>query len=247
MRQCFNLTSLIILFNLPCLASSLTSSFKPSRRDFIAASSSLIVLPRESKPANAGSGSLAEKLSKRDPSVLINSIFNVPPSAQVYPNFMRGSWSVTCKYGGYLFPSQKISRQTLTSNAQIPGFQKCSIVGLSDVGIDSFQYTLSIDETTGLEDRIKTLTTQIDSNLGYSAVQKVLYDNKKPNRISIDFVEYKTKNAERIELFVNGRESESIVQQLDSNIIKDVFVSSEYIRQVTFSTGSEVGIPRQGM
>ena len=67
------------------------------------------------------------------------------------------------------------------------------------------------------------MNTQIDSNLGYSAVQKVLYDNKKPNRISIDFVEYKTKNAERIELFVNGRESESIVQQLDSNIIKDVF------------------------
>ena len=59
----------------------------------------------------SGSKSLAEKLSKRDPSVLINSIFNIPPTVQIYPDFMKGTWKVSCKYGGYLFPSKKISKE----------------------------------------------------------------------------------------------------------------------------------------
>ena len=58
-----------------------------NRRNFITAaassSSSLLVLPLGSTAVAAGGittgNSLAEKLSKRDPSVLINSIFNVPP------------------------------------------------------------------------------------------------------------------------------------------------------------------------
>jgi hypothetical protein len=223
------------------------------RRDFttagVVAGSSLItpfVLSREANaasPIGGGKISLIERLNKHDPAALSNSIFNISPKVQVYPPFMRGSWNVTLAYGGYLFPSQKIPRSRLTTNTQIPGFQKCSIAALSDVGKEVVHYTLNIDETTGLEDRETSLTTSINDHLGYSAVQEVLYSPKaNPNRLSAVFVEYKTTNAERIELFCNGRDSE-LVQTNDNN--NNVFVCSEYIRQVTFSGGSQVGIPRQ--
>eukprot|EP00980_Cylindrotheca_fusiformis_P025274 scaffold13380_cov110-Cylindrotheca_fusiformis.AAC.8 len=220
-----------------------TSSIASSSLIAAGISSSSLFLPKEAASAAAGTMSLATKLSKRDPTVLTNSVFNLPPSVQVYPEFLRGKWKVTCQYSGYLFPSQKITKERLMGNAQIPGFQKCSIATLPDIGKDDepYEYTLSIDETTGLEDRALSLRTQIDANLGYPAVSKVLYNpNNNANRVSIVFDEYRTRNAERIELFVNGRESEYIPET-------EVFVCSEYIRQVTFGTGSNVGIPRQAV
>jgi hypothetical protein len=124
---------------------------------------------------------------------------------------------------------------------------------LSDVGKDTINYVLKIDESTGLEDRITSLKTSIDDHLGYPAVQQVLYNPKSnPNRLSIVFYEYRTTNAERVELFCNGRESELIEQPVSASsdgapntTTRKVFVCSEYTRQVTFGTGSQVGIPRQ--
>ena len=196
-----------------------------------------------SSPAHATSvvsGGLAAKLAARDPSLLSNSVFNVPPSAQVYPDFMRGNWKVHITFGGYLFPSKKISKERLTQNPLIPGFQKCSIAALCDVGKeDAVSYQMIIDPSTGLEDRRSTLSNQINGFLGYSAVKEILYNpTSNPNRLSIDFIDYKTTNAERIELFCNARESASVPDT-------GVFVCSEYLRQVTFGTGSNVGIPRQ--
>ena len=217
-----------------------------NRRDAVLlsiASSGSILLPSDTAEAVGGGGAgggLAFKLSKRDPAALSNSVFNVPPGVQVYPDFLRGEWDISCKFGGFLFPSKKIPRERITANTQIPGFQKCSIAAICDVGKDA-SYRMKIDETTGLEDREYTLKSQIDNYLGYSAVAEVLYNAKaNPNRISIDFIEYKTKNAERIELFCNARESEMVPET-------GVFVCSEYTRQVTFGTGSEVGIPRQAV
>jgi hypothetical protein len=181
---------------------------------------------------------LAAKLASKDPSALSNSVFNVPPTAQVYPEFMRGHWKVQIQFAGFLFPSTKISKQRITQNVLIPGFQKCSIAAICDVGKDA-SYEMRIDPTTGFEDRVATLTSQIQGFLGYDAVQEILYQPKSnPNRISIDFVDYQTKNAERIELFINARDSELVPET-------GVFVCSETMRQVTFGTGTEVGIPRQ--
>jgi hypothetical protein len=215
-----------------------------SRRDLagvVAACSSSVLLTPQPSLAFGGGGGLDSKLSKRDPNVLTNSVFNAPPAAQVYPDFLRGTWDVTCKFAGYLFPSQTISRQRLVDNYQIPGFQKCSIAALCDVGKESVQYQMVIDPKTGLDDRVSTLSNQINANLGYRAVADVVYNVKQnPNRLSVDFVEYRTRNAERIELFCNARESELVPE-------KGLFLCSEYFRQVTFGTGSEVGIPRQAL
>jgi hypothetical protein len=193
--------------------------------------------------ANAGD-SLAVKLSKKDPAALKNSVFNIPPSAQIYPDWMKGSWKVTSKFGGYLFPSQTISRDRLTQDFVIPGFQKCSIAATSDVGLDRVDYEMTILDN-GMEDRRSTLSSQINGYLGYKAVTDVLYDpTSNPNRLSVDFVDYKTVNAERIELFCNGRERQ-LVDNRDDDGTAPIFLHSEYIRQVTFGTGSTVGIPRQ--
>ena len=185
---------------------------------------------------------LASRLVQRDPNLLKNKVFNLPPGPQVYPEWMRGSWQFQSTFSGYLFPSRKISREKLTQDFVIPGFQKCSIAQTADVGKDNVQYSMKIDRTTGWEDRTFNLKQAVNAYLGYSAVNQVLYDARKnPNRISIDFNDYRTVNAERIELFCNARESEEYEDTNGS----PVFVHSEYVRQVTFGTGSTYGVPRQ--
>lgn len=192
-------------------------------------------------PTAVAAEGLGAKLAKKDPAALRNSVFNIPPPAQVYPDWMKGTWTVTSSFRGYLFPSDKIPKETLTRDFDVPGFQKCSIAATCDVGKENVKWTLAIAED-GLEDRQMTLASQVDGYLGYKAVAEVLYDVKaNPNRLSIDFVDYKTINAERIELFCNSRESEEYTRDDGARI----FVCSEYIRQVTFGGGSEVGVPRQ--
>ena len=113
---------------------------------------------------------------------------------------------------------------------------------MADVGKDRVEYLMKIDTPTGLEDRNFNFQQTIDAYLGYPAVNQVFYDARKnPNRISIDFNDYRTANAERIELFCNARESEEYEGADGSNI----FVHSEHVRQVTFGTGSTYGVPRQ--
>jgi hypothetical protein len=190
---------------------------------------------------------LASKLVQRDPSLLRNKVFNIPPGVQVFPTWMRGSWRVHSQFSGYLFPSTRISRDRLTKDFVIPGFQKCSIAQISDVGKEKVEYDFKIYSQNGWEDRKSNFKEAIDAYLGYSSVNEVIYDGKKnPNRISIDFNDYRTINAERIELFCNARESEEYTR--DDGV--QIFVHSEYMRQVTFGTGDTYdplgnGVPRQ--
>lgn len=187
---------------------------------------------------------LAAKLSKRDPTVLRNSVFNVPPSAQVYPDFMRGEWDVTETFSGYVFPSTTIPKSKLIADVQVPGFQKCSIAAISDIGREVTTYRMRIDTSSGLEERKYNLANAIGGHLGYNAVDSVDYDVKSnPNRISISFVPNRTRNAERIELFFNARDSEMVPNPKDENC--RIFVCSEYMRQVTFSLSQEFGVARQ--
>lgn len=200
----------------------------------------------ESAQAISSSEGLAAKLSKRDPAALKNSVFNIPPAGQIYPSFMRGEWEVSLKFSGYIFPSEKISKQSIASNVNIPGFQKCSIAAIADVGRDDTTYRMRIDEKTGLEDRSYSISNSIEAHLGtQNPVQSVVYDpSSNPNRMTINFDRYRTRNAERIELFFNGRESE-LVRGNNDDDDSSIFVCSEYTRQVTFSLSQEFGVARQ--
>lgn len=214
---------ILLLLESISVTTALASTEVLSRRQALvsaaATGASLLSIP---PPAHAAEG-LASKLQKRDPALLKNSVFNVPPSAQVYPKFMRGAtFKVTSKFNGYIFPSEKIPKSRLTQDFEVPGFQKCSIAAICDVGKEVAEYQMKID-AKGLEDRQFTLKSQVDAFLGYPAVAQVLYDApRNPNRISIDFIEYKTRNAERIELFCNARESELYA----NNDEQQVFVCS---------------------
>ena len=217
---------------------------KPSitRRRALLSTGPFLVAPL-AVPSAANAEGLAAKLSKRDAAALKNSVFNIPPSAQVYPKFMKGEWDVSLKFAGYLFPSKTISKDDIVKNVNIPGFQKCSIASIADVGRELTTYRMKIKEN-GTEDRAQTLAETIDAHLGYKAVQDVLYDpSNNPNRISIDFQKNRTRNAERVELFCNARESELVKNP--ANDALDIFVNSEYIRQVTFSLSQEFGVARQ--
>lgn len=187
-------------------------------------------------------GGLAAKLAKRDASVLRNAVFNVPPGPQVYPAFMRGEWNVESRFRGFLFPSSTLPKEKVASDPLVPGFQKCSVAAVCDVGRPVANHRLRIVEKTGLEDRAFDLVESVNAYLGYLAVEDVAYDARaNPNRISIDFVKNRTRNAERIELFCNARESELV----DASPTTKVFVCSEYVRQVTFSLSQEFGVARQ--
>ena len=158
---------------------------------------------------------------------------------------MRGTWDVTMKYRGFLFPSTAIPKDKLVANVAIPGFQKLSIAAVGDVGREVTNYKMSIDQSTGLDDRKVSLSTSINAHLGYEAIRDVIYDAKEnPNRIGLDFVPQRTRNANRIELFCNARESELVPANVSASG-QTVFVCSEYIRQVTFGLSQEFGVARQ--
>ena len=253
-RRLFQFGSLALL----CLASTTTSTVALSlqqqldRRHFVVSAAAAAVNAQATLGLSSSSSSaalamepngLASRLIQRDPNQLRNKVFNVPPAAQIFPPWMRGTWQVESKFSGYLFPSKKISRDRLTQDFVIPGFQKCSIAQTADVGKDQVNYLFKVDEQTGLEDRRHNFKSAIDAYLGYPAVNQVIYDARKnPNRISIDFNDYRTVNAERIELFCNAREFEEYQGSDDGT---PIFVHSEYAKQVTFGTGSTYGVPRQ--
>ena len=217
---------------------SVSTAFDMHRRTLLAAPLTTVIPSIATAMEPAG---LASRLKERDPAALKNRLFNIPPSQQVFTVWMRGSWNIEMSFSGFLFPSKTIPKDTLLRDFGVAGFQKCSIAQIADVGKENVILQKAIDRETGWEDRNFNLRQTIDAHLGYSAVQDVVYDGKKnPNRIGINFVDYRTTNAERIELFCNARESEEYTMDGTS-----YFVHSEYIRQVTFGTGSTVGVPRQ--
>lgn len=218
------------------------------RRDIFGYSSATLAALSAIPPSNAATNTgLAARLSERDASLLKNSVFNIPPSVQTYPSFLLGNWDITMKYRGYTFPSSNIPKEKLVQNVDIPGFQKLSIAMVGDVGKEETKYKLCIDESTKIEDRKASLQTSIAGHLGYDAVREVIYDAREnPNRLSIDFIPQRTRNANRIELFSNARESELVtVPSKSDGVPRNIFVCSEYIRQVTFGLSQEFGVARQ--
>ena len=248
----------MILLSLCCCLSGVAALSSPSpeisRRNALQSSfpaavatpllHQLLLSPETANAASNNAG-LANKLSKRDPSMLKNSVFNIPPGPQLYPEFMHGDFDVTMKFRGFVFPSTSIPKEKVVANVAIPGFQKLSIATVGDVGREVTNYQMSINKSTKLEDRKLSLSSSINAHLGYEAVREVLYDPKdNPNRISIDFIPNRTRNANRIELFCNGRESE-LVSAADSASGQTIFLCAEYIRQVTFGLSQEFGVARQ--
>ncbi|EKX35316.1 hypothetical protein GUITHDRAFT_118549 [Guillardia theta CCMP2712] len=182
---------------------------------------------------------LYKRLEKRDPEALskplMPSIVAIPVAEQVYPDWLEGTWDVSCKFSGYLLPVKQLSKEQIMRDVEIPGFQKLSIALLPDVGSSaSFQKSFRRRaDGKVVEDRQAGFTSLINSYVGSSAVKSVTCTN---DRDSIELIPGKTRNAERIELFSSSRDSEAV---------GDIFVCSDYVRQVTYGLSKQFGVARQ--
>ena len=87
-----------------------------TRRKSISQTTSAILTVSGISPEACSAEGLASKLSRRDPAQLKNSVFNIPPAAQAYPEFMRGDWDVEMRYRGFIFPSTTIPKDKLVAN-----------------------------------------------------------------------------------------------------------------------------------
>lgn len=87
------------------------------------------------------------------------------------------------------------------------------------------------------EDMRFNLASVVDNGLGSKCVEYVDYDaSKDASRASVSFIKGATRNAERIELFLNA---------VDSEFKDDTFVCSTLFRQVTYSLSTQFGVARQ--
>lgn len=165
------------------------------------------------------------------------------------PPRLLGTWRATLSFDGYELPAKDLlSREEIFAEPTVPGLQKCSVALIPDVGKEGVQFQMRwVREKGGAvrEDRATNLRSAIAGGLGYDAIERVEYKadpmlpnpfGVNPNRLSLIFVPGRTLNAERIEIFANAREWEAPSP--------DMFLESEYVRQVTFSS-SRTGVPRQ--
>jgi len=167
-----------------------------------------------------------------------------PPAEARYPDWLEGEWSVEQAFAGYEMPNKDyIPRDVLMAEADVPGFKKLSIASLPDVGKEGVRFTMRwARDAEGIvrEDRTANLNSAIRGGLGYDAIDYIDYKTDQgnpggllgsnagnPNRLKLVFAPGLTKNADRIELFVNAREAEAPSE--------DLFYTSEALKQVTFS------------
>lgn len=196
--------------------------------------------------------SLKARLDAQDTRLLTKPQGMAAPAEAVYPSWLDGEWRASVSFAGYELPAKDlISRNELFAEGKVPGFQKLSVALLPDIGKslgESGPATFPmrwVKDSNGLvrEDREANFRSAVRGGLGYDAIERVDYktdpnnpfglgsNTGNPNRLKLVFAPGLTPNAERIELFINARETEQPEGR------DDLFYMSESVRQVTFSAG----------
>ena len=211
---------------LPVCAVSAGSAAELGRRCVL--SSLLLVCA----PALAAEESLSERVAARR---LNKTIFNIRPSVQTYPAFLEGVWNCELSFSGYAFPS-KISKEALVADSSVPGFLRLSIAALPDVGKGGkfqLRFLRSADGTV-VADVAANAASVVDGVLGKQAVESVEVPDV--NRLTIRLLPGVERNAERLECYVNARESE---ERADGT-----FFALEQVRQVSLGYSTQFNAPR---
>ena len=180
-------------------------------------------------PGPAAAAGLRARLAQRDLTQLTSPIFNIPPREQAFPDWLEGTWAVEQKFSGFGFPV--LPQEKVGKEEDVPGFKTCSIIDLADVGKTPLGYEMRWVRERGavVEDLPFNVASSVGAHLPKGNVSRVDYmPEKDPNRWSV-YVSG-SKNAERVEVFVNSRDSELAQDN------PDLFFTSEYRRQVTFSS-----------
>ncbi|KAH8044353.1 hypothetical protein JL722_14745 [Aureococcus anophagefferens] len=182
----------------------------------------LAAAPRPGAAAELG---LRDTLAARDANLLRKPFIAVPPGGGV-PAWLEGTWRCDAAFAGFELPSKKISKQRVVANTDLPGFTKLS-VALRRRRRESTRYEMRFYRTPSgavYEDYARDVASSLNAHAGDARlVESVSYDvAKNANRATVT-LRPGTRNGERIELFVNGRRSEALGD--------DVFLSSENVRQ----------------
>ena len=174
-----------------------------------------------------------------DAKSLNKPLFNVPPSQQAFPAWLEGTWDCSTSFAGYSFPSQRIDKSRLVKDTSVPGFLKLSILQLADVGAGGehqLRFSRAADGAV-VEDKAFNLTSMVDALLRGPVVQAVDYvPAREPNRVTLRLVPGSTNNAERVELYINARESDTRPD--------GVFYALESVRQVALGYSRAFNAPR---
>ena len=195
-----------------------------------------------------GPASIKARLDAADARLLTKpkNGFAGPPAEATYPDWLEGEWKARTTFAGYELPAKDvIPRDKLFAEEDVPGFKKCSLAMFPDVGKDGVEFEMRwARDASGAvrEDRAANLRAAMRGGLGYDAVERVDYKiapsnpiaglgfetgPNNPNRIRLVFAPGLTKNADRIELFINARQTEAPSA--------DLFYVAEEMRQITYS------------
>ena len=201
------------------------------------------------KPSN----SFAEELSSlndSDKNLLENekykkNIFNVPPQAFQYPLYFEGTWLCDYDFQSAIF-TPTIPFQQLSSDVNVAGFRKYSILKFPDVGSNykNIIATYSRDITSGKSDHVnENVISNVNNQFLVAAIKNqpiidnIEYDGQQnPNRLSLSF--HDSSSYGRIETFTNSRSSSSVNDQNSITMNDQLpsinsFQTIEFLRQST--------------
>jgi len=216
-----------------------------TRQALLTFTAAALSLPPLSSLAAQPPASLKARLDSQNPAFLVKPRNGglAAPAETRYPEWLEGEWSVEQTFAGYEMPlKDAIPRDQLMAEGNVPGFKKLSLALFPDVGKEGIRYTMRWArdaEGAVREDRAANLNSAIRGGLGYDAIDYIDYKTDRgnpgllgsnagnPNRLKLVFAPGLTKNADRIELFVNARETEAPRE--------DLFYTAEALKQVTFS------------
>ena len=177
-------------------------------------------------PASAAE-SLRDALAARDANRLTKPFYSIPPGPTTFPDWLEGRWRCSATFQGFQFPNEKISKQRVVAETDLPGFTKLSIARFGDVGREKTEFDLNFVRRGDkvIEDYGNNVANALSAHVDKpDLVKSVAWDAANPNRMTMSLKEG-GRNGERIEIFVNSRRSEALEG--------DIFLNSESIRQMT--------------
>lgn len=118
--------------------------------------------------------SLSDRLAQRDPRSLAKTVFSSVPAEARFPSWLDGEWQASLSFDGYELPAKDtLPRNDLFAEPTVPGFQKCSIALIPDVGKEGVTFPMRwFRDGSGAvrEDRAANLRAAVRGGLGYDAI-----------------------------------------------------------------------------
>ena len=70
----------------------------------------------------AAAESLRDALAARDANRLTKPFYSIPPGPTTFPDWLEGRWRCSATFQGFQFPNEKISKQRVVAETDLPGF-----------------------------------------------------------------------------------------------------------------------------